>query len=197
MVTVTAAAGGRGPAVARLFTETTLLSFGGAYAVVPWALDESVLRGWLEPGERFAALAMGEATPGPLILVVTFIGFLAGWKGAPAAAAASGLSGAATATVFAFLPSFALVLALAPAVRSIRAGSGLGRALHGVGAAVVAAIGILAVTLARGAFLDAGRLDPLSMAVAALAAAALGRAKVPTPLVVLVAAGAGMLRSLA
>jgi chromate transporter len=45
---------------------------------VPWALDESVARGWLAPPERFDALAMGEATPGPLILVVTFIGFLAG-----------------------------------------------------------------------------------------------------------------------
>ncbi|MGI9178241.1 MAG: chromate transporter [Pirellulales bacterium] len=66
-----------------LFTETTLMSFGGAYAVVPWALDESVTRTWLKPDERFDALVMGEATPGPLILVVTFIGFLAGWRTGP------------------------------------------------------------------------------------------------------------------
>ncbi len=197
VVWATAAAGGRAPAIARLFTETTLLSFGGAYAVVPWALDESVARGWLEPGERFAALAMGEATPGPLILVVTFIGFVAGWKAVPVAAAANGLAGAATATVFAFLPSFALVLALAPAVRSIRAGSRLGRALHGVGAAVVAAIAILALSLARDALVDAGRVDAVGFAVAALATVALGWAKVPTPLVVLAAAAVGMLRSLA
>ncbi len=89
LVWLTEAAGGRGPALATLFTETTLLSLGGAYAVVPWALDEAVARGWLEASERFTALAMGEATPGPLILVVTFIGFLAGWKADPAPAAAA------------------------------------------------------------------------------------------------------------
>jgi len=57
-------AGGRGTSIATLFTETTLLSFGGAYAVVPWALDESLARGWLESGERFDALAMGEPLQG-------------------------------------------------------------------------------------------------------------------------------------
>ncbi|MFM7206467.1 MAG: chromate transporter, partial [Planctomycetaceae bacterium] len=184
------------PAVATLFTETTLLSLGGAYAVVPWALDEAVARGWLEAGERFTALAMGEATPGPLILVVTFIGFLAGWNAAPeSAAAAAGLEGATIATVFAFLPSFAMILALAPAVRSIHAGSRLGRALTAVGAAVVAAIALLAVRLAYDAFLDTGRLDVVSVAIAALAAIALTVAKIPTPLVVLAAAAVGILRA--
>lgn len=138
-VTATHAAGDRGGAIARLFTTTTLLSLGGAYAVVPWALDESVARGWLDADERFTALAMGEATPGPLILVVTFIGFMAGWKGAPDAALPAGLAGASIATLFAFLPSFALIFGLAPFVRSIHAGSRLGRTMTGVGAAVVAA----------------------------------------------------------
>lgn len=196
LVWLTDAAAGQGPAVATLFTETTLLSLGGAYAVVPWALDEAVARGWLEAGERFTALAMGEATPGPLILVVTFIGFLAGWNAAPeSAAAAAGLEGATIATVFAFLPSFAMILALAPAVRSIHAGSRLGRALTAVGAAVVAAIALLAVRLAYDAFLDTGRLDVVSVAIAALAAIALTVAKIPTPLVVLAAAAVGILRA--
>lgn len=189
------AAGGRATSIATLFTETTLLSLGGAYAVVPWALDEAVARGWLDGGERFAALAMGEATPGPLILVVTFIGFLAGWKADPASAATAGLEGAATATVFAFLPSFALILALAPAVRSIRAGSRLGNALAAVGAAVVAAIVILAARLARDAFVEAGTIDVVAVAISAVAAIALVRAKLPTPLVVLAAAAIGVLRA--
>jgi chromate transporter len=89
------AAGGRGGAVATPFTETTLLSLGGTYAVVPSALDESGVRGWLAAAERFDSLAMGEATPGHLILVVTFIGFLAGWRTDPAGAAAASASGAA------------------------------------------------------------------------------------------------------
>ena len=94
MVTTTNAAGGRGAEIARLFTTTTLLSLGGAYAVVPWALDESVARGWLDTGERFTALAMGEATPGPLILVVTFIGFMAGWRAGGESMLPAGLAGA-------------------------------------------------------------------------------------------------------
>jgi len=190
-VTATHAAGGRGGSIARLFTTTTLLSLGGAYAVVPWALDESVARGWLDADERFTALAMGEATPGPLILVVTFIGFMAGWKAVPDAALQAGLAGASTATLFAFLPSFALIFGLAPFVRSIRAGSRLGRAMTGVGAAVVAAILMLTLRLAADAFLPAGRLDPLAIAVAVSAAAALVTGRASTPVVVLAAAAIG------
>ncbi len=195
LVWLTDAAARQGPALATLFTQTTLLSLGGAYAMVPWALDEAVARGWLDAGERFTALAMGEATPGPLILVVTFIGFLAGWQAAPGSAAVAGLEGAATATAFAFIPSFAMILSLAPFVRSIHASSRLGRALTAVSAAVVAAIALLAVRLARDAFLENDRVDIASVASAGLAAAALAAAKIPTPLVVLAAAAAGILRA--
>jgi chromate transporter len=191
-VTATHAAGGRGADIARLFTTTTLLSLGGAYAVVPWALDESVARGWLDADERFTALAMGEATPGPLILVVTFIGFMAGWKGAPDAALPAGLAGASIATLFAFLPSFALIFSLAPFVRSIHAGSRLGRAMAGVGAAVVAAILLLTLRLAVEAFLPARTIDPLAIVVSLAAAAALVTGRASTPIVVLAAATIGV-----
>jgi chromate transporter len=182
-------AGGRGPEIATLFTETTLLSLGGAYAVVPWALDEAVSRGWLLADERLDALAMGEATPGPLILVVTFIAFLAGWR---AGATATGFEGAAVATVFAFLPSFAMILAVAPAVRRIEPGSLLARAMEAVGAAVVAAIVMLAISLARTAFLPAGRPAPLAVAVAAASGLALAYRWLPTPFVILAAAAVGV-----
>ena len=195
MVWLTAAAGGRGPALARLFTETTLLSIGGAYAVVPWALDESLTRGWLDPDEQFAALAMGEATPGPLILVVTFIGFLAGWKADPTAAATAGIEGAGVATLFAFIPSFAMILSLAPAVRAIRAGSRLGGGLTAVGAAVVATITMLASRLAEEAFVGDGRIDLAAIVTAAAAAAALAIGRIPTPIVVVAAAALGVLRA--
>ena len=181
-------AGGRGADIAALFTETTLLSLGGAYAVVPWALDESVARGWLAPAERFDALAMGEATPGPLILVVTFIGFLAGWKTDAGGAATAGLEGAAIATLFAFIPSFAMIFALAPLVRSIRPTSGLGRAMTAIGAAVVAAIVLLGVKLALASFLPEGQPAWLPIAVAAVSALALLRRWASTPAVVAAAA---------
>ncbi|MGB8854541.1 MAG: chromate transporter [Pirellulales bacterium] len=195
-VTVTQAAGGRGAAIARLFTTTTLLSLGGAYAVVPWALDESVARGWLAADERFTALAMGEATPGPLILVVTFIGFMAGWKAVPDAALHAGLAGGTIATLFAFLPSFALIFGLAPFVRSIHPGSWLGRAMTGVGAAVVAAILMLTLRLARDAFLPAGQPDLLAIAVAVASGVALVSGRASTPVVVLAAAAIGVVASL-
>jgi len=184
-------AGGRGPAIARLFTETTLLSLGGAYAVVPWALDESLARGWLKPAERFDALAMGEATPGPLILVVTFIGFLAGWKTTPDGDAAAGLAGAGVATLFAFIPSFAMVLSLAPVVRLIHPGSALDRAMKAVGCVVVAAIGLLAVRLAAESLFPGGRPAVLPIAVAAACGVALELGRVSTPLAVLGAAAIG------
>jgi chromate transporter len=195
-VSVTHAAGGRGGAVARLFTSTTLLSLGGAYAVVPWALDESVNRGWLDADERFTALAMGEATPGPLILVVTFIGFMAGWKAAPVAALQAGFEGAAVATLFAFLPSFAMILGLAPFVRSIHPASWLGRAMTAVGAAVVAAIVLLAVKLAAAALVPEGSIDPVAVVVALGSAAALLAGRASTPVVVAAAAAIGVLASL-
>jgi chromate transporter len=186
-------AGGRGADIAALFTETTLLSLGGAYAVVPWALDESVARGWLAAPERFDALAMGEATPGPLILVVTFIGFLAGWKTDSGGAAAAGLEGAAIATLFAFIPSFAMIFALAPLVRSIRPTSALGRAMTAIGAAVVAAIVLLGLKLAVASFLPEGRPALLPIVVAAVSALGLLRGWVSTPIVVAAAAAVGIL----
>ena len=186
-------AGGRGADIAALFTETTLLSLGGAYAVVPWALDESVARGWLAPAERFDALAMGEATPGPLILVVTFIGFLAGWKTDASGAATAGLEGAAIATLFAFIPSFAMIFTLAPLVRSIRPTSGLGRAMTAIGAAVVAAIVLLGLKLAVASFLPEGQPALLPIVVAAVSALLLLRGWASTPVVVAAAAAVGAL----
>jgi chromate transporter len=194
LVRASGAAGGRGGEIATLFTETTLLSLGGAYAVVPWALDESLARGWLEPAERFAALAMGEATPGPLILVVTFIGFLAGWKTDPGGAV-PGLEGAAIATCFAFLPSFAVVFGIAPLVRRVKAGTRLARMMSAVGAVVVAAIVVLACRLAGAAFLPDGTFDPTAFVVAAACAAALFLKVGGAPLVVAAAAAFAVLRA--
>lgn len=189
LVTTTRWAGGRGPEIATLFTETTLLSLGGAYAVVPWALDEAVERRWIEPRERPDALAMGEATPGPLILVVTFIAYLAGWR---AAGVPAGFEAAAVATWFAFLPSFAMIFAIAPGIRRIRTGSLLAHAMEAIGAAVVAAIVILALTLGRSCFLLEGRPNGVAIAVAVASGLALAYRWLPAPAVVLVAAAIGV-----
>lgn len=186
----------RGRAIAMLFTETTMLSFGGAYAVVPWALDESVSRGWIAPAERFDALAMGEATPGPLILVVTFLGFLAGYRDDLQSSAASGLTGAGIATWFAFLPSFAMILALAPFVGKVKASSRLGNALATVGSVIVGAIVLLGLHLAEAAFLPSSQLDPVALPVAIMAGIALLSGRLSAPIVVGLAAVVGVVRML-
>ena len=184
-------AAGRGGEIAILFTETTLLSIGGAYAVVPWALEESLLRGWLEPSERFDALAMGEATPGPLILVVTFIGFVAGWR--PLHSPVQGLWGAAIATVFAFIPSFVMVLGMAPFIQKLRSGSWLDRSLSAIGAAVVAAIILLNWKLGASAFVADGKPALLPIIMAIISVLMLSKKVVPTPIVVVASAAIGML----
>lgn len=189
-------AAARGREIATLFTETTLLSFGGAYAVVPWALDETVSRGWIEPDERFDALAMGEATPGPLILVVTFLGFLAGYRHGPAPDALAGLTGAGIATWFAFLPSFAMILALAPFVGRVRASSRLGNALAAVGSVIVAGIVLLGARLAAGAFMPGGAIAPVPLLLAIAAGVALLKNWLSAPVVVALAAALGALGSL-
>ena len=129
-------------------------------------------------------------------LVVTFIGFMAGWKAAPVAALQAGFEGAAVATLFAFLPSFAMILGLAPFVRSIHPASWLGRAMTAVGAAVVAAIVLLAVKLAAAALVPEGSIDPVAMVVALGSAAALLAGRASTPVVVAAAAAIGVLSSL-
>ncbi|MEM7497674.1 MAG: chromate efflux transporter [Pseudomonadota bacterium] len=141
--------------VAELFTSAAFVSFGGAYALLPYVADRAVEHyAWLSPAEMLNGLAIAEATPGPLILVNTYAGFFAGWsaEGSAAAGVATGL----LATFYTFAPSFMLILAFAPAVERIGTVPWARRALAGVSAAVVGVIANLAVYLAQAAFLPAG-----------------------------------------
>ena len=96
------------------FTKAALLTFGGAYAVLPYVFQGTVEHyGWLTPTQMIDGLALGETTPGPLIMVVAFVGFVGGWAKAlfgPEALLAAGVAGAAVATFFTFLPSFVFIL---------------------------------------------------------------------------------------
>src|SRR5262249_43114204 len=95
------AAGGLGAALAGVFTLTALITFGGAYAVLPFVASQAVHHyGWLSPRDMIAGLALGESTPGPLIMVNTFVGFLAGYH--IEGGLAWGLLGATIATLCTF-----------------------------------------------------------------------------------------------
>ncbi len=178
-------------AIAVFFSKMAALSFGGAYAVLSWVAQEAVAaRGWLAPGEMLDALGLAETTPGPLILVVEFVGFLAAWREAGGLdPLAAGLLGAGLALWATFAPCFLFIFAGAPHVERLRGRPGLQAALAGVTAAVVGVIANLSawfalnVLFAAGARLQAGpvsvwlpapaSLDPKALALAVLAAAAL------------------------
>ena len=141
--------------VATLFTTAALVTFGGAYAVLPFVADQAVeTYGWLGPADMLNGLAIAEATPGPLILVNTYAGYFAGWS--TDATFIAGMTTALLATVYTFAPSFALILAFAPAVERLHSIPWARKALAGVSAAVVGVIANLAVYLAEAAFLPSG-----------------------------------------
>jgi chromate transporter len=111
--------------MAWFFTKAALLTFGGAYAVLPYVYQGAVEHyGWLRPSQMIDGLALGETTPGPLIMVVAFVGFVGAWQSPELAALfghgslAAGALAATLVTWFTFLPSFIFILVGGPLVES-------------------------------------------------------------------------------
>ena len=131
------------------FTKAALLTFGGAYAVLPYVNQTSVEHyQWLTTAQMMDGLALGETTPGPLIIIVAFVGFVASWGKAvmgPEALFLGAALGACVATWFTFLPSFIFILAGGPYVESTRGNLKLTAPLAAVTAAVVGVIANLAL----------------------------------------------------
>src|SRR5436305_500739 len=99
------------------FTKAALVTFGGAYAVLPYVYQGAVeTYGWLAPTQMIDGLALGETTPGPLIMIVAFVGFVGAWTHALTGELrfVSGAAGACVATFFTFLPSYLFILAGGP-----------------------------------------------------------------------------------
>ena len=138
--------------MAWFFTKAALLTFGGAYAVLPYVYQGAVDHyGWLSAVQMIDGLALGETTPGPLIMVVSFVGFVGGWtKGilGPDAPFLSGAVAAAVVTFFTFLPSFFFILLGAPFIESTHGNLKFTAPLTGITAAVVGVIFNLAVFFA-------------------------------------------------
>ena len=134
------------------FTKAALVTFGGAYAVLPYVYQGGVEEyQWLTGTQMIDGLALGETTPGPLIMVVAFVGFVGGWTKelfGPDSLALAGMTGAAVATFFTFLPSFLFILVGAPMVEHTRGDIKFTAPLTGITAAVVGVILNLAVFFA-------------------------------------------------
>jgi chromate transporter len=134
------------------FTKAALLTFGGAYAVLPYVYQGGVEQyGWLTATQMIDGLALGETTPGPLIMVVAFVGFVGAWGKevfGPEQLLLAGAAGATVATFFTFLPSFLFILIGGPLVESTRGNIGFTAPLTAITAAVVGVILNLAVFFA-------------------------------------------------
>ena len=140
------------------FTQAALLTFGGAYAVLPFVTQAAVGQyGWLTAAQMMDGLALGESTPGPLIMVVAFVGFLGGHSQALFGhSVLGGIVAACVVTWFTFLPSFVFILAGGPLVESTRHMPSLAGPLQGIMAAVIGVIVHLAGVFARQTWLPGG-----------------------------------------
>jgi len=180
------------------FSKAALVTFGGAYAVLPYVAQMAVEHyGWLAKRQMMAGLGLAESTPGPLIMVLQFVGFVAAWQnpgGLPPLAAAT--LGAAITTWVTFLPCFLFVFLGAPHVDSLRERPALAATLNAITAAVVGVILNLAVSFTRDALWPEGGGFDTFVAVTALAAwLAISRFKIGVIPVLACCAAAGLLAS--
>jgi chromate transporter len=181
------------------FTKAALLTFGGAYAVLPYVYQGGVEHyQWLTATQMIDGLALGETTPGPLIMVVTFIGFVGGWTKqlfGPDSVWLAGSVAAIVVTYFTFLPSFIFIFLGAPLIESTHGNLKFTAPLTGITAAVVGVILNLAVFFAYHVLWPRGYGDQfewLSAVIGAAAFIALWRYKVGIIPVIVACGAAGL-----
>ncbi|MDO9199962.1 MAG: chromate efflux transporter [Hydrogenophaga sp.] len=181
------------------FTKAALLTFGGAYAVLPYVYQGAVETfQWLSGPQMIDGLALGETTPGPLIMVVAFVGFVGGWNQAvlgPDALFAGAALAATVVTFFTFLPSFVFILAGGPLVEATHGKLGFTAPLSAITAAVVGVILNLALFFAYHVWWPQGfegAFDAVSAAITVAAAVALFRFKTGVLPLLGVCAAAGL-----
>ncbi|HEX5276204.1 MAG TPA: chromate efflux transporter [Fluviicoccus sp.] len=186
------------------FTKAALLTFGGAYAVLPYVYQGAVGHyGWLTPTQMIDGLALGETTPGPLIMVVAFVGFVGGYVTQVFGPEQQFLAGAVAATLvtwFTFLPSFLFILIGGPLVESTHNDLKFTAPLTAITAAVVGVILNLALFFGYHVLWPKGfegAFDVVSAVIAAAAAMALFKFKRGVMEVIAASAVAGLLVKMA
>ena len=148
--------------MAAFFTKVALITFGGAYAVLPYVFDNAVNNyQWVTAAQMMDGLALGETTPGPLVMVNAFVGFMGAAQHTSLAFLPitwAGALGAIVVTVFTFLPSFVFILMGAPIVEATRRSLSLAAPLTAISAAVVGVIIDLGLVFAQHTFFPDGNL---------------------------------------
>lgn len=159
----------------RFFTQAALVTFGGAYAVLAYVTQAAAdSYGWITKTQAVDGLALAETTPGPLVMVLQFIGFMAAWNNPQGMTpAASAITGALVTTYVTFLPCFLFIFLGAPYIEKLRGNKNLTGALTGVTAAVVGVIINLAIVFGAAVLLRrggaAGGVDWFAAAIACAA----------------------------
>ncbi len=182
---------------ALLFSKAAMVTFGGAYAVLAYIGDMAVVHyGWLVPGQMVDGLGLAETTPGPLIMVTQFVGFVAAWSHPEGLSpTTAGVVGALLTTWVTFVPCFLWIFLGAPFVERLRGNRRLGAALAAITSAVVGVVANLAVVFAAHPFVPApGVVDPFAMLLATVAFLALQRFHLGMPLVVAGCVACGVVR---
>jgi len=177
------------------FSKAALVTFGGAYAVLPYVYQGGVDQfQWLTGTQMIDGLALGETTPGPLIMVVTFVGFVGGWSKelfGPEMLPLAGIAAACVATFFTFLPSFLFIFIGGPAIETTRDDVQFTAPLLGITAAVVGVIVNLAIFFAYHVLWPTGfegNFDWLSLLIGLVAFIALFKFKIDIVKVILACA---------
>ena len=187
--------GGLVAQLAGFFTVAALVTFGGAYAVLPFVASAAVNHyGWLSAKDMVAGLALGESTPGPLIMVNTFVGFVAGYN--VEGGLAWGLIGASIATLCTFVPCFVFIIGGAPIIDRARHTGSFANALNGITIAVVGVIAALAVFVARHAAFPNSNPDWVVIVTAAAAFIGVWRFRVGVIPTVIACAVVGLVANL-
>lgn len=178
------------------FTKAALVTFGGAYAVLPYIYQGGVDQyQWLTATQMMDGLALGETTPGPLIMVVAFVGFVgAAFKEifGPEQILMAGFAGASVATFFTFLPSFLFIFLGGPGIEATRGELKFSAPLSAVTAAVVGVIVNLAVFFALATLYHNQQVDWISLAITIAAFIALFRFKISIISVIAISAMVGI-----
>jgi chromate transporter len=178
--------------VGALFAKLAVVTFGGAYALLSYVRQQAVeVEGWLSPQQMIDGLGLAETTPGPLVLINEFVGYVAGWQ-AEGGGLALALAGALMATWMTFAPSFLWIFAGAPYAEGLRRNPRAFAALAAITAAVVGVIAHLAVWFA--AHVLFGRTTPLALPWGARIDLPVPASFEPAAALVAIAAGLALIR---
>jgi chromate transporter len=179
--------------IALFFTKAAFVTFGGAYAVLAYITDFAVSHHWLSTGQMLTGLGLAESTPGPLIMVTQYVGFVGAWNlHGDLTPLTAGVFGALITTYVTFLPCFFFIFAGAPFIEAMAGNQRLQAALTGITASVVGVVLNLAVWFGYKVILPNGGLDLFALGSAAVSLVLLQKFHFPIQYLVPAGAAAGV-----